>query len=67
MSLHLGQYLHLGLRQSRTSRPTRACLRSPEIPKKSRRFCRLNAHLNVALFFTLRFGLHPESQPAVAI
>ena len=34
MSLHLGQFLHLGLRQTRTSRPTRACFRSPEIPKK---------------------------------
>ena len=64
MSLHLGQFLHLGLRQTRTSRPTRACFRSPEIPKKSRRFCSLKCS---PLFFSLRFELHPESQPAVAI
>ena len=36
-------------------------------PKKLRWFCGLNAHPNVALFFSLRFGLHSEPQPAVAI
>ena len=29
-------------------------------PTKSRRFCRLNAHLNIALFLLSGFGLHPE-------